>query len=181
MTTRKGKRAPPRKEEKTCISSIRDDSMKRDAPVTASFFFLRASSSSNREDQNKNVFKNRKFFPAKECLCGEAEEYSSMRVSRDERENFARGRGNARNTARDVCFFLSFSIRVRNVRFLIKMINDKLLSWYNFLSALSLGSGGRVFSLFLFFFFFFFIVRLVNPCTILRRNFRCTRRQNHRR
>lgn len=97
--------------------------MKRDAPVTASFFFLRASSSSNREDQNKNVFKNRKFFPAKEFLCGEAEEYSSMRVSRDERENFARGRGNARNTARDVCFFLSFSIRVRNVRFLIKMIN----------------------------------------------------------
>ena len=40
MTTRKGKRAPPRKEGKTCLSSIRDDSM-------------------NREDQNKNVFKNR--------------------------------------------------------------------------------------------------------------------------
>ena len=34
------KRAPPRKEGKTCLSSIRDDSM-------------------NREDQNKNVFKNR--------------------------------------------------------------------------------------------------------------------------
>ena len=45
VTSRKGKRAPPRKEGKTCLSSIRDDSM-------------------NREDQNKNVFKNRIFFPA---------------------------------------------------------------------------------------------------------------------
>ena len=51
-----------------------------------------------------------------------------MRVSRDERENFARGRGNARNTARDVCFFLSFSLRVRNVRFLIKMININFIN-----------------------------------------------------
>ena len=39
------KKSAARKEEKTCLSSIRDDSM-------------------NREDQNKNVFKNRVFFPA---------------------------------------------------------------------------------------------------------------------
>ena len=51
--------------------------------------------------------------------CGEAEEYSSIRVSRDERENFARAVEGMRVT-RDVCFFLSFSIRVRNIRFLIK-------------------------------------------------------------
>jgi len=57
----------------------------------------------------KNV-RDQFFSQYKFLLCGEAEEYSSMRVSRDERENFARAVEGMRVTC--VSFFLFLSVCV---------------------------------------------------------------------